>query len=201
MEKAKLVMKHLDNLSKTEASKYQERLAHYLKSFRTKHGYSHSNMAKILGYTSDNHYKTFEAPSANNRAIKALDFLAGFGKISKMSLWDFLTYLKNPPVSDRNHLFPWEKSILNSFANIDILVRRNFISSISEKSLETPEKKNRFERLVKLMIYCFTMPEDDFSAIEQISYKLAKSNHLSRELQSDPPTPLKTTKKKAQSQI
>lgn len=180
-------MKNLENLAEFEARKYQERLSHYLKSYRTKFGFTHSKMAKILGYSSDNHYKTFEAPSINNRAVKALDFLAGFGKLSDMNLWDFLTYLKNPPVSQRSHLFPWEKSTIEAFSKLDIIIRRNFTNKICEAALKDDNSKNRLERLLRMVIYCFSMSDKDFSALEQIVYRLARHNIKGKEI--PPPKP------------
>lgn len=107
---------------------YKERLAHYLRSHRERHGLTQQDISTILGYSLE-HYKRLEGAN-EERIANTIELLMSFASLDFANVIDFLIYLENAPAAIRDRsLYPWEQSLLAGFNDLKSETRREFTAN------------------------------------------------------------------------
>jgi hypothetical protein len=115
-------------LSEEKRKYYKDRLAHYLRSYRERHGLSQQDAAQKIDYALD-HYKRLET-AVEERIANTIEFLANFASLDFGNVVDFLVYLENTSTpGDGRDLYPWEQSLLKGFNELPLEARRDFTST------------------------------------------------------------------------
>lgn len=116
---------------------YRERLSHYLRSHRDRHGLSQPEVAKQLGYTLD-HYKRLEG-AQEDRIANCIEFIRNFAFLDfDGDFVDFLIYLRNESRAEKSHDYPWAQNLIEAFAELSGDERREFMSQYCAKEKKGP---------------------------------------------------------------
>ncbi len=114
-------------LSEEKKKHYRDRLSHFLRSHRERHGKTQQDMAKTLGYSLE-HYKRIEGGN-EDRIANSIEILMKFCSFDFDNVIDFFVYLENKPSTIlERQLYPWEQSLLDGFHALPAETRREFTS-------------------------------------------------------------------------
>lgn len=111
---------------------YKERLAHYLKTYRSKNELTQAQVSEKLGYKTE-FYRRIEL-QIEDRISNVFEYLDNFSKLEYKTLVDFVVYMEKLDITkyDRS-LFEWEKKIIDAFNVLPQDVRRKFNSEYINK--------------------------------------------------------------------
>jgi len=147
----------LKQLNQTRAEKVQKRLAHFLRGYRKRNKLTQAVLADQLGYT-ELHYRRLEGDSYDNIVVKAIDSIAFFADLQGMTAVDFLAYLEQKNIEGKSDLFPWEKTLLSAFHELELETRMEFVHKLCGNS----KSKDGRDRLRKIMLLALAI-EKKFS--------------------------------------
>ncbi len=104
---------------------YKERLAHYLKNYRSKNELTQAQVADKIGYKTE-FYRRIEL-QIEDRIANVFEYLENFSRLENKSIVDFVVYMEKLDITkyDRS-LFEWEKKIIDAFNTLPQDVRRKF---------------------------------------------------------------------------
>jgi hypothetical protein len=148
----------LKELTEAKALKLQKRLAHYLRGYRKRSNLTQSVLADNLGYT-ELHYRRLEGTHPDNIVVKAVDTLAFFADLQGMSAIDFLSYLEQKNFEGKSDLFPWEKTLLLAFHELDLETRMTFVHKLCSK-VKSKDGKDGRDRLRLVMEIAVALEEN-----------------------------------------
>ncbi len=138
----------LKELTEAKALKIQKRLAHYLRGYRKRSGLTQSVLADNLGYT-ELHYRRLEGAQTDNIVVKAVDTLAFFADLQDMSALDFLAYLEQKGPESKTELFPWEKTLIQAFHELELETRMSFVHKLCGKA-KTKDGRERLRLIMEI---------------------------------------------------
>jgi hypothetical protein len=91
--------------------------------------------------------------------VKAVDTLAFFADLQGMTAIDFLSYLEQKSFEGRTDLFPWEKTLLLAFHELDLETRMTFVHKLCGKAKNRDGKESR-DRLRLVMDIAVALEEN-----------------------------------------
>jgi len=111
---------------------YKERLAHYLKSYRSKNDLTQAQVADKIGYKTE-FYRRIEL-QIEDRIANVFEYLDNFAKLENKSIVDFIVYMEKLDITkyDRS-LFEWEKKVIDAFNTLPQDTRRKFSTEYINK--------------------------------------------------------------------
>ena len=111
---------------------YKERLAHYLKSYRSKNDLTQAQVADKIGYKTE-FYRRIEL-QIEDRIANVFEYLDNFAKLENKSIVDFILYMEKLDITkyDRS-LFEWEKKVIDAFNTLPQDTRRKFSTEYINK--------------------------------------------------------------------
>lgn len=160
----------LKQLTEAKALKVQKRLAHYLRGYRKRSSLTQNVLADNLGYT-ELHYRRLEGTQTDNIVVKAVDTLAFFADLQDMSAMDFLAYLEHRTPDNKGELFPWEKTLIQAFHELELETRMGFVHKLCGKA----KTKDGRERLRLVMEIAISLEDNLHEDQLQNSLKFIKS--------------------------
>jgi len=140
----------LKQLTEAKALKIQKRLAHYLRGYRKRSSITQNVLADNLGYT-ELHYRRLEGAQPDNIVVKAVDTLAFFADLQDMSAIDFLAYLEQRAPDSKTELFPWEKTLIQAFHELELETRMSFVHKLCGKA-KTKDGRERLRLIMEIAI-------------------------------------------------
>ena len=146
-------------LSERQKIRYQQKLAYFLKKYRSRNKLQSKDMADKLGYTPTRYGQLESDTKPHPRFIGAINFLASIYTLdSHMSLVEFVNFLEgqsNRVESDgstlKRSLHDWEKKILMSLDSVDRNILNNFIDDCSKSLNKDPELMEKKLELLNLI--------------------------------------------------
>jgi transcriptional regulator with XRE-family HTH domain len=165
-------LKSYPNLKPEKATFYQDRLAHWYKSHRTRNNLTVEAMAEKLGL-SVQHYRLLEAVLPNNKVIKAIDLFAEIGALEKIDEYGFMNYLYNPQVAQNETLQPWDSRLIEGFSAIDVGTRRDFTNSLVDPNSDFKQK--RLQRLLQFATDLARVGENELASFETLLKSLLEN--------------------------
>lgn len=140
----------MKQLSQARAQKIQSRLAHFLRGYRKRNNLTQAVLADHLGYT-ELHYRRLESSSVDNLVVKAIDSIAFFADLQGMTAVDFLAYLEQKNIESKTDLFPWEKTLLAAFHDLELETRMSFVHKLCSKA-KSKEGRDRLRKIMELSL-------------------------------------------------
>lgn len=165
-------LENYPHLTPEKAIYYQDRIAHWYRSFRARNNLTMEAMAERIGISSQ-HYRLLEGVMPNNKIVKAVDLLAEVGSLERLDEYGFMNYLHNPPVEQREMLQPWEARLIEALGGIDVGTRRNFTNSLIDP--QSDFKQKRLQRMLDLAVNLTRLAEDELTSIETIVKSLIEN--------------------------
>ncbi len=105
----------------------QERVAHYLSSYRARRGLSQYQCAKQTGY-SEAQIKYMEGKTPGS-IVNSIETLQKLADLDNLDVTDFIKYLRQDSYNSkkRRSLYTWESTLLESFSRLPSKIRKRFI--------------------------------------------------------------------------
>ena len=152
-----------------EKTKYQERLSHYLKSFRAKAEIGQKGLAEILGCTKPL-VALLESKKISNKVISALETLELLGQLESLSIKEFANYLVAGSKTDT--LEPWEEQVLSGFSTVRISLQKRMADCFNELSLDQNWK---LETALNLLLKLMNLSQQDLVLLESLTDRFQNS--------------------------
>ena len=147
-------------LTDTQKKRFQRRLSHYFKDHKYRNGVDSKKIAKQLGYDSITRFYGLESENIPfPKFINALDFLASLANIDNMRVGEFVSYLEgdverfkgDQPADLGRNLHEWERTIIEAFDAISMLVRKDFIELCKEVEKDGKKKLQVLLQIVNIL--------------------------------------------------
>ena len=146
---------------------YAMRIRHFLTGYRKKNNLTQSELASRVNSTKSTVSRIEN--DQDKHITQVLNILESLGNLEKMDLGSFLLYLEGKNSSlDPHHLFPWQKTVIESFSKLKQSLRLDLVTELM--SLETA----KLEQLFALLIQIQRLPS---SSQELISRLVSELHH------------------------
>lgn len=131
-----------DYLSDEQKVRMQQKLAYFLKKYRSRRGLQSKEMAEKLGYTPTRYGQLESDSKPHPRFIGAINFLASIFSLEQgLTLTEFVNYLdgqskrvEGDGKTLKRSLLKWELAVLKGLDPVDRQIRKKFLHTCSESS-------------------------------------------------------------------